>query len=86
MQRFGKNQGGYHGETIDITAVLKDCLAPAQKHGWNIEEIHAGPDRDLLAFNRLSSRFTEQSSRIYISTGIHGDEPAGPLTIRRLLQ
>jgi len=87
MQRLGKNHGGYHGETIDITIVLKDCLAAAQKHGWVIEEIHAGPNRDLLTFAHLGSHVAHQSSsRIYISAGIHGDEPAGPLAVRRLLQ
>jgi len=29
---------------------------------------------------------TEAVPRLYISTGIHGDEPAGPLAARRLLQ
>ena len=26
MQRLGKNHGGYHGETIDIRAVLREEL------------------------------------------------------------
>lgn len=86
MQRLGKNKQGYLGETIDIAAVLKDCVAAAQKHGWSIEEVHAAPNRGLLAFTRSGSRISDHSSRIYISTGIHGDEPAGPLAVRQLLQ
>jgi succinylglutamate desuccinylase/aspartoacylase family protein len=86
MQRLGINHGAYLGETIAIAAVLKDVVAAAQKHGWAIEEIHAAPKRDLLAFTRLTSRNTQQATGIYISTGIHGDEPAGPLAVRRLLQ
>ena len=86
MQRFGKNKQGYFGETIDIITVLDDCVAAAQKHGWSIEEIHAAPNRDLLAFTRLNSSNTQHATRIYLSTGIHGDEPAGPLAVRQLLQ
>ena len=86
MQRLGKNINGYLGETIEIAASLKDCVAAAQKHGWTAEEIHAAPNRDLLAFTRLTSSSTQDAKRIYISAGIHGDEPAGPLAVRQLLQ
>jgi murein peptide amidase A len=34
---------------------------------------------------RSPSGNTHDASRIYISTGIHGDEPAGPLAVRQLL-
>ena len=37
VQRLGKNSKGYGGERIDIAAVLSDCLAAAQAHGWAIE-------------------------------------------------
>lgn len=92
MQRLGKNIKGYGGERIDIDAVLHDCLAAAQAHGWAIEEIH--PDaKPILGLTRHSSRITDHGSphtphapRIYISAGIHGDEPAGPLAVRQLLR
>jgi protein MpaA len=32
------------------------------------------------------SRKTDRALRVYISTGIHGDEPAGPLAVCQLLQ
>ena len=41
---------------------------------------------NLLALHRPSSPATRHPSRIYLSTGIHGDEPAGPLAALRLLQ
>ena len=66
--------------------LLKDCAAAAQTHAWAIEEIHAPPNHGLLAFTRCKTRISDHSSRIYISTGIHGDEPAGPLAVRQLLQ
>jgi hypothetical protein len=92
VERLGKNIKGYGGETIDIDAVLAECVAAAQANGWAIEQIHPAP-KPILGFNRLASRITNHASRIthhapciYISTGIHGDEPAGPLAMRQLLQ
>jgi hypothetical protein len=33
-----------------------------------------------------SGRIAQQGPRIYISSGIHGDEPAGPLAVRQLIR
>jgi len=92
MQRLGKNRKGYSGETIDIDAVMHDCIAAARDHGWAIEEIQPAP-RLLLGFTRPAARGTQQQAslsprapRIYISAGIHGDEPAGPLAMRQLVR
>ncbi len=92
LQRLGKNSNGYLGETIEINAVLNDCSVAAQAHGWTIEHIPVAPELHLLAFTRGASHATRDVShlarhrpRIYLSTGIHGDEPAGPLAVRQLL-
>ncbi len=85
VQRLRKNISSYLGETIDIQAVLSDCLAAAKTHGWSIEEIPVPQKPSLIALTHASST-TEQAPRIYLSTGIHGDEPAGPLAARQLLQ
>ncbi len=76
---------GYSGETIDIEAVQRDCMVAAKAHGWSIEEIHPRP-RLILGLARPASRAALPALRIYVSTGIHGDEPAGPLAARLLLQ
>ena len=94
LSRLGKNVNGYLGERIDISAVLRDCVLAARSQGWNVEELPAGTHLGLWAFTRLSSssRPPEKLAapvhvqRVYVSTGIHGDEPAGPLAIRQLLQ
>ena len=88
MQRLGKNHGGYHGETINIRAVLRDLKADAQEHGWTSELFYKTGDLELFALHRtpLSLRTPHSALRIYISAGIHGDEPAGPLAALRLLQ
>ena len=83
MQRLGKNLGAYLGERIDLRAVIDDDLAAARRHGWQVETLPAGPDVSLLALRR-STRAPRR--RLYLSTGIHGDEPAGPLAMRQLLQ
>ena len=85
MERFGKNKGGYHGETIDIRAVLRDVETAAQQHGWTSEIFHDTGEFKLFALRR-TCRDEAKRRRIYISTGIHGDEPAGPLAALRLLQ
>jgi hypothetical protein len=85
LRRLGKNINGYFGETIDIASVLADCATAAREHGWSIEEIHPAP-RLILGLVRATTSRAMRAPRVYISTGIHGDEPAGPLAVRQLLQ
>ena len=88
MHRLGKNHGGYRGETIDIAAVLRDVNEAAHRHGWQIEAFQANETLCLHAATRSqpSTLAPRSPLRIYMSTGIHGDEPAGPLAVRQLLQ
>ena len=88
MQRLNKNTGGYFGETIDIHAVLQDIKAAAQENAWSSETFLANAGVELLALRRSqpSTLNPQPSTRIYLSTGIHGDEPAGPLAMRQLIQ
>jgi predicted deacylase len=66
---------------------LQDCLAAARAHGWAIEHLPAAPKPALLAFTHIAaSPRLHSAPRIYLSAGIHGDEPAGPLAVRQLLQ
>lgn len=85
MQRLGKNTGGYFGETLDIRAVLAEIQRVAREHHWESETFHSEQNFDLMAFTR-ASRATPNAGRVYLSTGIHGDEPAGPLAALRLLR
>lgn len=83
MQKLGKNTGGYHGERIEIDTVLRDIRTHASASGWNFESILSRQPLELPAWRRAVS---QPRRRIYLSTGIHGDEPAGPLAARRLVQ
>ena len=93
MQRLGKNQGSYLGETVDIRAVLRDLETAAQQNGWSSEVFHQAGDFKWLALQRFAAgRDAERLGgsgrvpRLYISAGIHGDEPGGPLAALRLLR
>ncbi|GDY21541.1 hypothetical protein LBMAG56_28880 [Verrucomicrobiota bacterium] len=83
MQRSGKNQGGYFGETLDIGDVLRRIAATASRCGWRLEHFHHLGTHSLAALHRRSAA---PARRIYISAGIHGDEPAGPLAVLQLLE
>jgi murein peptide amidase A len=95
--RLGKNVNGYFGETIDIRAVLEESAAVANSAGWSVEEIplietrrtssdRISPLPGLIAFTRRAAASHSRASRVYISAGIHGDEPAAPLAVRQLLR
>ncbi|SRR5581483_1483316 len=83
MQRLGKNLGKYLGEGIEIERVIAEMEKAAENHGWKTEVfLKSGP----LKLLGLTRRTENPAKRIYISTGIHGDEPAGPLAVLQLLQ
>lgn len=83
MQKLGKNHGSYQGEGIDIVAVLQDIAIAARRSNWGFESLSFGTGLDLHTWQRVVQN---PRRRIYISAGIHGDEPAGPLAMRQLLQ
>lgn len=83
LQRLLLNKGAYFGETIDIAKVLEVCVTAAKKFGWEVSQIHCTAELHLWVFHRP---VPDPQRRIYISTGIHGDEPAGPLAAVRLME
>jgi hypothetical protein len=85
MDRLGKNLGKYLGETIDVRGVLGEVEAVARQHGWAQEVFYDSSDFKLFALHR-NSRNEVNRRRFYVSTGIHGDEPAGPLAALSLLR
>jgi murein peptide amidase A len=80
--RQGPNLGGYCGETIDIDSLQNEMLRAAAEHDWTSERFLDEPDCKLFALSRTSPT---ASKSIYLSTGIHGDEPAPPLAMLNLL-
>jgi hypothetical protein len=86
VERLGKNLGGYFGEQIDVRDVLREIESVATNNHWRVEKFFEIKDFKLIALRREPKTKSESSARIYISAGIHGDEPAGPLAILKLLQ
>jgi predicted deacylase len=76
VTRLGQNIGGYHGETLDIALVLRQIEQAVAGKNWE-------RDAGFLAYHRPNPA---ARVRLYLSTGMHGDEPAGPLTALRLFQ
>jgi hypothetical protein len=81
--RFGKNAGSYQGETVDIYKLLRDVTEMGAKAGWELLPINVSPELQLPAFQRI---VPNARKHLYISSGIHGDEPAGPLSVLRLIE
>jgi hypothetical protein len=77
-----RNHGRYHGERIDLQSVLTEIQDLAEQGGWSKETFGRAGDFPMLALHRASH---EVWRRIYLSAGMHGDEPAGLLAIRDLL-
>ena len=82
-QPTGRNRSGYAGEPMDLHDLSRMLLGAAETHGWEMKEFHRAPDLELHLFHRSPRK---PARRIYLSAGIHGDEPAGPLAIADLLQ
>lgn len=88
MQRLGVNISGYQGECIDIQQVLRDIEAVIIEKNWIRDHLYltsetSGQQVDFIAYRRLAGT---AEKRFYLSTGIHGDEPAGPLAVLQLLR
>ena len=83
VKRLGLNHGGYFGERIDLDATLSGCASAARRQGWEVDVFPAGR-LDLLAFHRKAK--APGAKQIYLSAGMHGDEPAGPCAALRLLE
>lgn len=86
MERLGKNIGGYCGETINIAQVLRDIEAVAREKNWTRDVIpiqNSAPLKEFVAYRRPVDAARR---RFYLSAGIHGDEPAGPVAALQLLR
>ena len=86
MQRLGINQGGYHGDAIDVEAFLACFLSEAQARNWRMETLPVHQGRSILTAYRPAAPGVVAPRRFYLSAGIHGDEPAGPLALLDLVR
>jgi predicted deacylase len=68
---------------LEVEAMWAGVLRAAERHGWQVEVLPAGAGVELLALRRCVAR---PERRVYLSAGLHGDEPAGPLALWRRLE
>jgi len=83
MQPLRRNLGSYCGERIHTNEVLGAISAAAFDAAWDESSLPCDNGQKLMILHRSVSK---PSKRIYISTGIHGDEPAGPMAVLQLLR
>jgi protein MpaA len=83
MQRLGKNIGSYQGDRIQVTEFLAQIEKLASAQGWQNEPMPLENGLILPGFRRAG---VQSRSRVYISSGIHGDEPAGVLALCQMFQ
>ncbi|MGD0813324.1 MAG: M14 family metallocarboxypeptidase [Verrucomicrobiota bacterium] len=88
MERLGKNIGGYRGETLDLPMVLREMEKAAAAKHWARDIVPLDSKSAAQPLNFIAWRRPVESTRkcVYLSAGIHGDEPAGPLAALQLLQ
>jgi hypothetical protein len=86
MKRLFLNRGSYAGERVEIGNVLDELRRAAQDAAWTVTVLHTSEAHPVLALHRLPARPTANPRRVYLSAGIHGDEPAGPVAMLELLR
>lgn len=73
---------------IKVKDFLTSISVIAEARGFDVSELEqvAAEKYPILSFTRAPSEKAKKAFRLYLSSGVHGDEPAGPLAIERLLQ
>ena len=74
---------GFHQKGMDVNALLDRLRDAARRAGFVESCFGHREDFPLVAFERRS---TQARARVYLSSGVHGDEPAGPMALLELLR
>ncbi len=84
IRKLDLNKGGYRGERIKIERIVRRILVSAISQGWQVDSVSTSNAISLHALSRGGE--IASAPRVYISAGIHGDEPAGPCALAELLE
>jgi murein peptide amidase A len=68
---------------LDVGRFFAEVTPAAAAAGFAVEQYGAAGNWPLLALHRPAPA---GSPRLYVSSGIHGDEPSGPLALLRLMK
>lgn len=71
---------------IDVDQCIHDLETAAEAVGFAISHYGSVDGAPLLGLRREASTVSAGGRRVYLSAGIHGDEPAGPLAVLDLLR
>jgi protein MpaA len=82
MESYNTNPEAFQVEPLDPAKILQEIHTVAQLNGWQREPAK-NKSNDFFAYKRTS---TSAQKRVYISAGIHGNEPAGPMAILEMLK
>jgi murein peptide amidase A len=78
----GMNSSGKAESSLEVAQLIHDIQAAAVAQGFRIETFGQIGEFPLLA---LTKRTRGPRPRIYLSAGLHGDEPAPPHTLLTML-
>ncbi len=78
-----KGMEGYLRGTFDVARYRRSLQIAAQEAGFVVEHCYGHDAEPILALRRVC---LTPKAHMYISAGIHGDEPAGPLALLRMLK
>jgi hypothetical protein len=81
---LGSGTMSYLGPALEVAAFFADLPPAAAAAGFAIEQYGEAACWPLLALKRPAA--SAEAPLIYLSAGIHGDEPAGPLALLQLLR
>jgi hypothetical protein len=84
--RLHRNQEGYHGERVRMPELLASFDHAARTNGWVLEVLTQQGGAPVLRLLRSPVKSVTPPRRCYISAGLHGDEPAGPLAALELVR
>lgn len=71
---------------IDVDQLLREFYQAAHAAGFKVTMHERAFGYPLLVFQRPSESDPSTAQNVFISTGIHGDEPAPPLALLELLK
>lgn len=73
----------YLGKTVAVEPLFEDLLRAAKRSGFSTRTLLEVEGLPIMAFSRPGA---SGGRSVYLSSGIHGDEPAGPLALLELLE
>lgn len=71
---------------MDVVQCIGDLECAARATEFSVAVYGSVDGMRLLGLTRRAQRATKERRSIYLSAGIHGDEPAGPLALLELLR